>query len=191
MLLTCNDSSPVRLDDSVQGATNSRFKEKKRMFFITMSPTGWIIALVCALLLVFVPFIIVEAVADWFGEPFKSIIMIAGCFILIPMAVCYLYKRKMCNTARGSVIFWIYCGLYLLLFVFFVVRFFTEGFSLNDLLGALVLGAVSFWMISVTVKAKQQLAMNLQKQYEAEREEDIRRHAEAILLAEKMKNEQK
>jgi hypothetical protein len=174
----------------VWDATSSQFKEEK-MFFVAMSPTGWIIALVCALMLVFVPFVLVEAVADLFGEPFKSIILIVGCYILIPLAVCSLYKRKMCNTAKGSVIFWIYCSLYLLLFIVFTIKLFTGDFSLSNVFGVLVLGAISFWMISATIKAKKQLAINLQKQYEAEREEDIRRQAEAILLAEKMKNAQK
>jgi hypothetical protein len=161
------------------------------MFFVTMSPMAYIVTLLFALSLVFVPFLLIESVADLFGEPLKSIVMILGCFILIPMAVCYLYKRKMCNTARGSSIFWIYCGLYLLLFIFFVTRLFTDGFSLTNISSALVLGVISSWMISVVVKSKKQLEMNLQKQYEEEREEEIRRHAEAILLAEKMKDDQK
>jgi hypothetical protein len=161
------------------------------MFFVALSPMAYIMALLFALLLVFVPFVIVEAVADLFGEPLRGIIMAIGCFILIPMAVCSLYKRTMCNSAKGSAIFWIYCGLYVLLFIFSVVRLFTDAFSFGNILGVLALGAISFWMISVVVKSKKQLEINLQKQYEAEREEEIRRHAEAILLAEKMKNEQK
>jgi large-conductance mechanosensitive channel len=162
------------------------------MFYgIVMSPMVWIIVLGCALLLVFVPFFIVGAVAKLFGAPFNEIIQIIGNFILIPMAVCYLYKRKMCNTARGSIIFWIYCSFYLLLFILLTTRLFTESFAFSSLIGVLILGAVCFWMIFVAVKAKKQLAIDLQNQYEAEREDDIMKHAEAILLAEKMKNEQK
>jgi hypothetical protein len=156
-----------------------------------MSPIAWLIALMCALLLVFAPFFIVDAVANSFGEPLKSIIQILGFYVLIPMAVCYLYKIKMCKTARGSAIFWIYCGFYLLIFVLLTIKLFTEDFSFSNVLGVLLLGAVSFWMIFVSVKAKKQLAMNLQEEYEAEREDDIRRQAEAILLAEEMKNERK
>jgi hypothetical protein len=156
-----------------------------------MSPFGWVLVLIFALSLALVPFLIIGAIAEFFGEPFKGTITVIGCYVLIPMAVCFLYKRKMSNTARGSAIFWIYCGIYLLLFILSASKLFADGLSVAGISGALLLGAVSFWMISVAMKAKKQLAINLQMQYEAEREDDVRRQAEAILLAEKMKNEQK
>jgi hypothetical protein len=160
------------------------------IFGISLPLMYWGVALLFALMLLFVPFFLVGAIAESFDEPLRGIINIVGSFVCIPLAMCWLYKSKMSKTGKGSAIFWLYCGIYLLFF-FFQTRKLFEDFSFYNILGTLVLGGVSLFMIFVVVKTKKQFRVDMQDQYEAEREEDIKRQAEAILLAEKMKNEQK
>jgi hypothetical protein len=165
-------------------------KEEVMFFGIVMSPIGWIFAVMIALLLVFAPIFVIDAIARSFPEPLRTIVNVIGCFVVVPLLVTYLYKRKMMNKGRGSAIFWIYCGMFILLFANFLIQLFTKPLSLDTIAGPIVTGAVAAFMITVAYKTRLQLNQAYEEQYNMEREEDIRRKAEAILLAEKMKNEE-
>ena len=159
------------------------------MFLVSMSPTGWLYALVVALVLLFTPFILIGAIAEPLSEPLRTVVSVIGSFIVAPALVSYLYYKKMGSTGRESAIFWIYCGIYALLFVISLSLSFSKELSFETILAPIVSGAVATAMIIFAFKIKSRFQKNIADAYEAEREDDIKRHAEGILLAEKMKRE--
>jgi len=164
------------------------------MFFgISMTPSGWLFALVAALFLMLAPLIAIGSLAESLPEPMNVIVTVVGSYVVWPCFVAWLYKSKLRNTGRGSVIYYFYVVFYLLFFILLLSRIFGEGAEWDDYLGVLVLGAVSFGLIMFAYKTRSQLASDVENyqnaSFEAEREDDIQRQAEAILLAEKMKQE--
>jgi multidrug efflux pump subunit AcrB len=152
------------------------------MFFgISMSPMAWLYTIIAALMLVFTPLFLVESFAKNFDEPFRTIIILIGSYILVPMLVGYLYKQKVKKTGRGSVIFKIYFGMYALFFIVFTSHLFTKGFSWDDFAGVVVLGGVLAYMYSI-IKKSQKI---IQEQQQNLKEYEIEIQKEAILRASK------
>ncbi len=165
------------------------------MFFgIVMPLNYWIIAAFIAILIFLLPLVIIDTIANPFSEPLRSIIRIVGSYLVLPALVTSWYRYRMKAQAKGSVIFWFYCIIFVIMFGVFTVQLFQQPLSLESVAGPLVTGIVAAYMISVARKTKSQVIEAYNKQYEmqqkSEREEDIRRQAEAMVLAEKMKNEQ-
>jgi len=109
----------------------------------------------------------------------------------MPLLVSLLYAKKFANQGRGSIIFWIYCGLYVFFFFIFVSHLFSKELTFETVIAPIVTGAVSFFMISFAYKTKLKHQKALKEHHEAIREDEIKKHAEAIILAEKMKKENK
>ncbi len=165
------------------------------MFFgIVLSPTGWFFAGVIALLMVFAPFLAIEAIAEHFPEPLQTIIFIAGCYVIIPLIITYWYQYRFKKTGKGSAIFGIYCGFFALLFFITIFNLFSKPFTLNSIMEPLVTGAITVYMILVAIKTKKQVMEFYEEQSaiqkKIEREEAIQQQAQAILLAEKLKDKQ-
>ena len=83
-----------------------------------------------------------------------------------------------------------YSGFFVFIFAVIVSRLFSNKLSFETITAPIVTGAVAFFMFLFAYKTKSTLKETLNSQYEAEREDDIKRQAEAILLAEKMKSKQ-
>jgi len=165
------------------------------IFNISMSLFGWLIAFFAALFLMVIPFIAIGSLANNFPEPISILLTVIGSYLLWPVFVAWLYKTKLRNTGRGSVIFYFYVALYFLSFLLLLSRAFEGNVAWHDYLGILVLGSVSFGLMYYAYKTKAQFTSDVRTYqtavYEAEREEDINRQTEAILRAEKLKDEQK
>ena len=158
-------------------------------FSVSMSPIGWLIAFLLALVLVLTPFFIVGAVADPLAEPLKTLVLVVGNYIVAPALVSYLYSVKMRKTGRGSAIFWIYCFFFALVFVITAAQLLTKELSFESVLGPIVTGAVTIFMVRFAYKTKFVHQENIDSYHAALREDDVRKQAEAILLADEIKNE--
>ena len=160
------------------------------MFFgISLTPKGWLYVLIAALFLIFSPMFVIESFANMFPEPVNKIIILAGSYVFMPMLVAWLYKRKFLNSGRGSAIFYIYVGAYAFLFLTFFAKLFSGDAKWDDYLGVVVLGAVVTYLISSAIKTHKEAVRLAQEAYKLQREDDIQRQAEAILLAEEMKKQ--
>jgi predicted Na+-dependent transporter len=157
------------------------------LFGISLTPAGWFVAFVIALFAIFTPIWIIGAIANQFPEPYNSAIQVIGVYLLMPILLTYLYKSKFYKYNRGSVIYWIYTGMYTLFFIVFLSHLFSKPLSFETIIAPIVTGLVSGYMIYTSFKIKKQYQKDLQKAYEAQREGDIKKQAEAIILAEKMK----
>ena len=162
------------------------------MFFgITMTPAGWFIAFFAAVMLMIAPLLVVESFAETLPEPMNMIATVVSTYILWPFFVAWLYKAKLRQSGRGSIIFYFYVSFYILFFVLFLSRIFSGDAKWDDYLGVVVLGAVSLGLIMFARKTNSQLNKDVEDyqnaSYQAQREDDIQKQAEAILLAEKMK----
>jgi len=125
------------------------------MFFgITMSPQGWLFAIVIGLLAVFSPIFIIGEFAKSFDEPIRTIIVILGSYVMMPLLVSYLYTHKVKRTGRGSGIFYIYFVMYTLFFLMTVSKLYSQGFSLENISGVIILGGVVFYMYNTIKKSK-------------------------------------
>jgi len=162
-------------------------------FGVLLSPTGWLIVIISALILMVTPLAAISALADQFSEPYRTGLMLIGSYVIWPIVVAWLYKTKLSKTGRGSMIFNFYVGLYCLLFTIFLIKLINGENSWDSYIGVVVLGSVSISLIWFAFKTNKHLRTNLAKAqaetYMAERDENIRRQAEAILLAEKMKTQ--
>ena len=80
------------------------------MFFygVSMSPGQWIITLMLALLVFITPMLMIEAFAENFPEPLRTITIVIMNYIGIPLIACLLYKWKIHTRGQGSIIFWVY-----------------------------------------------------------------------------------
>ncbi len=161
------------------------------MFFgISLTPMGWLYVLIAALFLIFSPMFVIEGFANMFPEPVNIIITLVGSYVLMPMLVVWLYKRKFLNSGRGSAIFYIYVGAYALLFLAFFAKLFSSHAKWDDYLGVVVLGAVVAYLIISARKTHKEAVRLAQEAYEQQQNEEIHRQAQAILLAEEMKKQQ-
>ncbi len=165
------------------------------MFFgIVMPLSYWVITAFIAILIFLLPLVMIESIANPLSEPLRSIIKIVGNYFVLPFLVTSWYRYRIKTKAKGSVIFWFYCIIFVIMFGVFTVQLFQQPLSLESVAGPLITGIVAAYMISVAHKTKSQAIEAYNRQYEmqqkAEREEEIRRQAEAIVLAEKMKNEE-
>jgi len=125
------------------------------MFFgITMSPQGWLITIVIGLLAVFSPIFIIGNFADNFDEPIRTIIVILGSYVMMPLLVSYLYTHKIKQTGKGSAIFYIYFVMYILFFILTLSKLYSKGFSLENISGVVILGGVVFYMYKTIKKSK-------------------------------------
>jgi len=154
------------------------------MFFgISMSPMAWFYTFIMALLAIFSPIFIIDSFAKSFDDPIRTFINIFGAYVLIPMLVSYWYMYKIKKNRRGSIIFTIYFGFYLLIFFATASKLLTGDFSIETILGTVSIGAVSFYMFTIFQKSKILLQEIAQKEYEILREDDIQKQTEAILRA--------
>lgn len=96
--------------------------------------------------------------------------------------------HKIKKTKKGSMIFIIYFGLYLLMFLMTFLKLLSGTFTLDTIAGSIIIGAVSFYMFSIFQKSKKILEDIQNKEYQAIREDDIQRQTEAILRAQKFSN---
>jgi Cu/Ag efflux pump CusA len=150
------------------------------MFFgISMSPMAWLYTIVGALMLVFTPLFVVEGIAKNFDEPLRTVIVIIGSYVLIPMLVGYLYKNKVLKTARGSVIFKIYFGMYAFFFVVMLSKLYSKGFSFENIAGVLILGGVLVYMLNIIKKTQKIIDAHIQNL----KEQEIEIQKEAIVRA--------
>ena len=164
------------------------------MFFgIMVSPSGLVVAFVAALLLMLAPLIAIGSLAEIFPVPMNIIVTVIGSYLVWPAVVAWLYKSKLRNSGRGSIIFYFYTVLYFLFFLLMLSKVFAGETVWHDYVGVLVSGAVSFGLLYFAYKTKSQFNKDTEAyqnaSYEAQRAEDISRQAEAILLAEKLKEE--
>ena len=162
------------------------------MFFgVALTPVGLLAVLFIALFAMLAPMLVIEEVSKDLSEPWRTIVMVLGVYIVWPLIVAWLYKVKLRKSGKGSVIFYFYVGLYCLMFIVFLTKIFTGVSNGSDYLGVLVLGSVSGGLIWLALKTRKQLSNDIAQAqieiHEAERAEDIQRQAEAILLAEEMK----
>ena len=161
------------------------------MFYgVSMSPIAWFYTFISALLIVFTPIFIIDSFAKSFDEPMKTIITIVGVYILVPIILSYWYMHKIKTTRKGSMIFSIYFGLYLLMFVSTVSKLLTVTFTVDTIIGTVVIGAVSFYMFTILQKSKLLLQQIEQKEYEILREDEIQKQTEAILRAKEIADKQ-
>jgi len=160
------------------------------MFGISLTPYGLFMAFVIALILLFTPIWIVTAIAHQFPDPINSIIQIVGIYLVIPLLLTYVYKNKFYNQNKGSAIFWIYTGMYTLIFVNSFTHLFSKPLSFETIIAPIVTGFVSFYMIRTSFKIKKQYQKDLEAYHREIREDDIKKQAEAILLAEELKQKQ-
>jgi hypothetical protein len=162
-------------------------------FGVILSPMGWLIVAISAVIMMAAPLAAIGALADQLPEPYRTGLMLLGSYVIWPIVVAWLYKTKLRKTGRGSLIFNFYVGLYCLFFVVFLVKLINGENSWDAYLGVVVLGTVSIGLIWFAFKTNKRALADFAKsqagRYEAERSEDIRRQAEAILLADEMKNQ--
>jgi len=158
------------------------------IFGITMSPMAWLYTFVTALLIILAPLLAIDSFAHSFDDPIRTIINIVGIYILVPILLSYWYMHKIKKTKKGSMIFIIYFGLYLLMFLMTFLKLLSGTFTLDTIAGSIIIGAVSFYMFSIFQKSKKILEDIQNKEYQAIREDDIQRQTEAILRAQKFSN---
>ena len=161
------------------------------LFGVALTPVSLLSVLFVAFFAMLAPMLIIEEVSKSLSEPWRSVVMVLGAYIVWPLIVAWLYKVKLRKSGTGSVIFYFYAGLYCLMFIIFLIKIFTGVSNGSDYLGVLVLGSVSGGLIWFALKTRKQLSNDIAQaqieMYEDERAEDIQRQAEAILLAEEMK----
>ena len=160
------------------------------MFLVSMSLRGWLVAAFIASILVIMPFLITSAIADSLSDPLKTIVLITGNFIIAPALVSFLYYRSTFKNGKGSIIFWLYCGIYALLFTLGVSRLLTQGPTIDSVAGTIATGIVTILMVTFAFKTRAKLNALVSDYEETERDDKVRQQAEAILLAEQMKSEQ-
>lgn len=163
-------------------------------YSISLKPSVWGAILIAGLFLMLAPLFLIDVLASSFPEPFKTILTIILVYLVWPIIVAWLYKTKLFKSNKGSMIFYFYVGIYTLFFVITVLQLINGKTTWDTILGALVTGFISCCLILYSIKVKKELThiKNVEEatKYEIEREESIRRQAEAILLAEKMKENQ-
>ena len=172
------------------------------LYGIAMTPGQWVVVLFLALLLVFAPFVVIQWFAELLPKPLDTIVLIVFVFILFPVLVCYVYRKKMFKSGKAGVLFFVYVLFYAFFFIMAFLQLLISGPSLDAIAGVIVSGSVTFYMLYTAFKTKREFEKLLQAQQEAkrqhdikrqaaEREDDVKRQAEAILLAEKMKEQNK
>ncbi len=161
------------------------------LYGVSLTPGQWVIMLFLALLLVFVPFMVVESLVQPLPEPLNVIAFFVFAFILFPALICYAYRKKMYKSGQAGVLFFVYALLYNLLFIAALWHLISAGLTFKSIGGVIITGSVAFYMLYTAFKTKREFEKRLQAEYEAEREDDVKRQAEAILLAEKMKEQNK
>lgn len=158
---------------------------------VALTPVGWLAVLFVALFAMLAPMLVIGEVSKDLSEPWRTVVMALGVYIVWPLIVAWLYKVKLRKSGKGSVIFYFYVGLYCLMFIVFLTKVFTGVSNGSDYLGVFVSGSVSSGLIWFALKTRNQLSNDIAQaqieMHEAERAEDIQRQAEAIILAEEMK----
>ena len=95
------------------------------------------------------------------------------------MLVGYPYKNKVLKTARGSVIFRIYFGMYAFFFVVMLSKLYSKGFSFENIAGVLILGGVLVYMLNIIKKTQKIIDAHIQNL----KEQEIEIQKEAIVRA--------
>ncbi len=95
------------------------------------------------------------------------------------------------KTGRPSIVFWFYCGIYIFIFLATLSHLFTKELDLEVILEPIVTGIVSLLLIRFAYKSKSMYLDSVETAeliaQEEKRNDDILKHAEAIILAEKIK----
>lgn len=161
------------------------------MFFgLALSLRGWLALIAVSFVLVISPLIFIEAFAKSLPEPIGFLVYVLLGFVAMPALMCFLHYRKMFKVGSGSILFRVYCGVYMFLAFFITMKLFSVGPSFQTVLGALVTCGVSGFMVWFAMKTKKDLSGAVAQAHDAAREDDIQRQAEAILRAEEMKKQQ-
>jgi len=134
------------------------------------------------LVLIFSPFLLLFGITHYLPPVPKIVVEIVSILIVIPLLICWHYRRTLLNTGQGSWVLWFYVAFYALFTVILAQPLKTE-FTTAYLLRVLVSGAVPVFLIWYSFYLKRRF-QNLEQQfYEEEREEDIERQAQAIVRA--------
>lgn len=158
-------------------------------FGVTTTPAALFMALLLSAFMIFSPFVILSVLTESLAEPMKTITFVLFALILFPALVSYYYRKKMLSKGTPSLIFWIYCSWYFFLFLISCLQFFVKDLSMESVAGVVISGCVSGLMIASALKTKRLLRNKIQETYEWERDENVQRMAEAIVLAEEMKSQ--
>ena len=132
------------------------------VFGITLTPGGWLTAIVVALLLLLAPMFAIGYIADLFPSPINAIINVIGGFLLMPVLLSLWYRRQYKTTGRGSAVFWVYCALYIGLFAVFVGKATRVGWNMDSAIGIPATGIAAVAMIYFAWKTQNQFALHKQ-----------------------------
>ena len=160
------------------------------MFAISMPLKHWVVIFFLALIMVFAPFIAIGSFANTLQEPFKTIATIVGCFILVPGLVCYVYFKRMKSSGKGHLLFWVYCAFFWLITFAEASKVFGPEVTFENIIGASISLIVASFMVFIAIKSRTAFKQNMLSLAQSEREDQVSRQAEAILLAEEIKKQQ-
>lgn len=158
-------------------------------FGVTMGPMGWLMTIAISILLLSIPMTWVSYVTPFFPASWEVGVSIVVSFVLMPIVIALLFTFWWKKYALGRAVYLIYCGFYALLFLIATAGVIGGKRSLLDLAGPVVTGIVFCLMVGLYVKAKTKLKHDMAANHVANRDDDIQRQAEAIVLAEDIRKE--
>lgn len=162
------------------------------MFFgVSMSPMGWFITLMIALVSLMIPFAIIEYIASFFPSPINDILSFLMAAIGLPALLCWMYSRKLFAKGRASALFWIYTLLYASAGLVALLMPGSEDVprSFSSRIAGIPLVIIGLGMFFWSRKERQKFDIAVADADHAMKEEQINMQAEAILRAEQLKKE--
>ena len=62
------------------------------LFEVALTPVGWLAVLFVTFFAMLAPMLVIETVSKGLFEPWRTVVMVLGAYIVLPLIVAWLYK---------------------------------------------------------------------------------------------------